>query len=74
MAVKKILALAGDYVEDYEPMVPFQALQMVGHRVDVVCPGKTAGQQIAAYLAAVAMSSVFGIVSGFGVMQLREKP
>ncbi len=46
MPAKKILALAGDYVEDYELMVPFQALQMVGHSVDVVCPGKVAGQQI----------------------------
>jgi hypothetical protein len=34
---------------------------------------KTAGQQLAAYLSAVAMSSVFGVVSGFGVAQLREK-
>ena len=32
MAAKKILMLVGDYVEDYEVMVPFQALQMVGHR------------------------------------------
>lgn len=44
MAVKKILFLIGDYVEDYEVMVPFQALQMVGHRVDAVCPGKRAGE------------------------------
>ncbi|QPF76318.1 DJ-1/PfpI family protein [Roseateles sp. DAIF2] len=40
---KKLLLLAGDYVEDYEIMVPFQALQAVGHRVDAVCPGKKAG-------------------------------
>ncbi len=40
---KKILLLAGDYVEDYETMVPFQALQMVGHTVHAVCPGKKAG-------------------------------
>jgi len=46
MPAKKILALAGDYVEDYELMVPFQALQMVGHTVHAVCPGKSAGQQI----------------------------
>jgi len=44
MATGKLLLLAGDYVEDYEIMVPFQALQMVGHRVDVVCPDKKAGQ------------------------------
>jgi len=46
MAAKKILALAGDYVEDYELMVPFQALLAVGHQVDVVCPGKKAGETI----------------------------
>lgn len=40
---KKLLLLAGDYVEDYEIMVPFQALQAVGHQVDAVCPGKQAG-------------------------------
>jgi protease I len=34
---KKILMIVGDYVEDYELMVPFQALQMVGHTVHVVC-------------------------------------
>jgi len=43
---KKILLLAGDYVEDYEVMVPFQALLMVGHRVDAVCPGKKAGDKV----------------------------
>lgn len=46
MAAKKILLLVGDYVEDYEVMVPFQALQMVGHHVHAVCPGKTAGQTV----------------------------
>jgi deglycase len=46
MAGKKILILVGDYVEDYEVMVPFQALQMVGHRVDAVCPGKKAGETV----------------------------
>jgi protease I len=40
----KLLMLVGDYVEDYEVMVPFQALQMVGHTVDAVCPDKKAGQ------------------------------
>jgi protease I len=44
MATKKILVLAGDYVEDYEIIVPFHALQMVGHIVHVVCPGKKAGE------------------------------
>ena len=46
MAAKKILMLVGDYVEDYEVMVPFQALQMVGHVVHAVCPGKTSGQSV----------------------------
>jgi protease I len=46
MAAKRILMLVGDYVEDYEAMVPFQALQMVGHRVDAVCPNKKAGQTV----------------------------
>lgn len=40
----KLLMIVGDYVEDYEVMVPFQALQMVGHTVDAVCPDKKAGQ------------------------------
>jgi protease I len=44
MAAKQILMLVGDYVEDYEVMVPFQALQMVGHVVHAVCPGKKAGE------------------------------
>lgn len=43
---KKILMLVGDYAEDYETMVPFQALQMIGHRVDAVCPDKTAGDYV----------------------------
>jgi len=46
MAVKKILMLAGDYVEDYELMVPYQMLVMVGHKVDVACPGKKAGDVV----------------------------
>src|SRR5215470_506140 len=46
MAAKRILMLVGDYVEDYEVMVPFQALQMVGHQVDAVCPDKKAGEQV----------------------------
>src|SRR5438477_12331617 len=43
---KKILMLVGDFVEDYEVMVPFQALRAVGHAVDAVCPGKSAGQSV----------------------------
>src|SRR5512139_1578187 len=46
MAAKKILMLVGDSVEDYEVMVPFQALQMVGHTVHAVCPGKKAGDKV----------------------------
>lgn len=46
MAAKKILLLAGDFVEDYEIMVPFQALQAVGHIVHAVCPGKKAGDRV----------------------------
>ena len=43
---KKILMLVGDFGEDYEIMVPFQALQAVGHAVDAVCPGKQKGDKI----------------------------
>lgn len=46
MAAKKILLITGDFTEDYETMVPFQALTMVGHTVHAVCPGKTAGQAV----------------------------
>ena len=41
---KQILMLVGDFVEDYEVMVPFQALQAVGHEVHAVCPDKEAGE------------------------------
>jgi protease I len=46
MAVKKILMIVGDYVEDYEAMVPFQMLTMVGHTVHTVCPGKKTGDAV----------------------------
>jgi protease I len=46
MSAKKILCLVGDFVEDYEIMVPFQALVMVGHHVHTVCPGKKAGDKV----------------------------
>jgi protease I len=46
MAAKKVLMLVGDYVEDYEAMVPFQMLTMVGHTVHAVCPGKKAGESV----------------------------
>lgn len=46
MAAKKILMIVGDFVEDYEVMVPFQALLMVGHAVHAVCPGKKTGERV----------------------------
>ncbi len=46
MAAKKILMLVGDFVEDYEAMVPFQMLTMVGHTVHAVCPGKKPGDVV----------------------------
>jgi protease I len=46
MAAKKILMLVGDYVEDYEVMVPFQMLLMVGHTVHAVCPNKKSGETV----------------------------
>ncbi len=46
VAAKKILMLVGDFVEDYEVMVPFQSLLMVGHTVHAVCPGKRAGDVV----------------------------
>lgn len=46
MAAKKILFLTGDFAEDYETMVPFQALQAVGHTVHAVCPGKGKGDKV----------------------------
>jgi protease I len=46
MPKKSILMLVGDYVEDYEVMVPFQALLMVGHNVHAVCPGKKSGEVV----------------------------
>jgi len=44
---KKILLLCGDFTEDYETMVPFQALSMLGYQVDAVCPDKKAGDTVA---------------------------
>ena len=46
MSGKQILMLVGDFVEDYEVMVPFQALQMVGHQVYAICPDKQAGEKV----------------------------
>eukprot|EP01105_Mastigella_eilhardi_P027386 TRINITY_DN8422_c0_g1_i1.p2 TRINITY_DN8422_c0_g1~~TRINITY_DN8422_c0_g1_i1.p2 ORF type:complete len:209 (+),score=77.59 TRINITY_DN8422_c0_g1_i1:37-627(+) len=44
---KKLLMLVGDFVEDYEAMVPYQALSMLGYTVDTVCPGKKQGDKVA---------------------------
>ena len=46
MSKAKLLMIVGDFAEDYETMVPFQALQMVGHTVHAVCPGKKAGESV----------------------------
>ena len=46
MPAKKILIIVGDFVEDYEVMVPFQTLLTVGHVVHAACPGKKAGQKV----------------------------
>ncbi len=46
MTEAKLLMIVGDYVEDYEAMVPFQALQAVGHMVHAVCPEKKAGEKV----------------------------
>lgn len=46
MTAPRVLLLAGDFVEDYEIMVPFQTLQTVGVHVDAVCPGKRAGDRV----------------------------
>ena len=46
MSAKKILVLVGDYVEDYEVMVPFQTLLAVGHTVHAVCPDKAEGDSV----------------------------
>ena len=43
---KKIMLLVGDFVEDYEAMVPYQMLLMAGHKVDAMCPGKAAGDYV----------------------------
>ncbi|MDC0611499.1 DJ-1/PfpI family protein [Vibrio sp.] len=43
----KVLMITGDFVEDYENMVPYQALIAMGHEVDAVCPKKKAGDIIA---------------------------
>ena len=46
MAAKKILMLVGDFVEDYEAMVPFQILTVVVHIVHTIRPDKKAGDTV----------------------------
>jgi deglycase len=46
MKAAQLLMIVGDFVEDYEVMVPFQALQMAGHTIHAVCPDKKAGQSV----------------------------
>jgi len=46
ISMPRLLMLTGDFVEDYENMVPFQALTMLGYEVDAVCPDKNQGDQI----------------------------
>jgi len=43
LQMAKVLMITGDFVEDYENMVPFQALLAMGHDIDAVCPDKKAG-------------------------------
>lgn len=43
---KKILMITGDFTEDYETMVPFQALISNNYQVDAVCPDKDSGDSI----------------------------
>jgi protease I len=43
---KRVLMIVGDFVEDYEAMVPYQTMVMAGHTVDTVCPGKKPGDSV----------------------------
>lgn len=46
MPARKVLMIVGDFVEDYEAMVPYQILSMVGHQVDTVCPDRKSGDRV----------------------------
>eukprot|EP01112_Ceratiomyxa_fruticulosa_P005549 TRINITY_DN1622_c0_g1_i2.p1 TRINITY_DN1622_c0_g1~~TRINITY_DN1622_c0_g1_i2.p1 ORF type:complete len:198 (+),score=37.29 TRINITY_DN1622_c0_g1_i2:139-732(+) len=46
MAPKRVLIIVGDFVEDYEAFVPYQAIKLVGHHVDTISPGKKAGDKV----------------------------
>ena len=43
---KKVLLLVGDYVEDYEAMVPFQAMGAIGIEVDAIAPDRKKGDTV----------------------------
>ena len=45
--MKNILMIVGDFVEDYEAMVPYQILLCAGHRVATICPDKSSGESVA---------------------------
>ena len=47
MSASKLLMITGDFTEDYETMVPFQAFQAMGHQVDAICPDKVKGESVA---------------------------
>lgn len=47
MPHKRILFLVGDFVEDYEVMVPWQMLLMLEHDCVAVCPDKKPGEWVA---------------------------
>ena len=62
--MQKILLLAGDFTEDYETMVPFQALSMLGYQVDAVCPDKKRSDPYREWKAPVSLYSGNGQSKG----------
>ena len=46
MSGKKVLMLIGEYSEEYEIYVVEQALEALGHEVDIICPETKAGQMV----------------------------
>jgi protease I len=46
MTGQRILMIVGDFGEDYEIMVPFQAFLAVGHTVQAVCPDNSIATSI----------------------------
>ncbi len=77
--MKRVLMLAGDYTEDYEVMVPYQALKVAGVDVDVVCPDKSAGDRIRTAIHDLRGADVFGkpghnfvLNASFGYLRLEQ--